>query len=136
MPFAPPIKIDQLFAERYVRYFEEQDSALEDYSTRIMDLEMQDNWSQVWLALNEIAKLELNISDQTLATIAAGPLEALLNDVGSEYIEQILRLAQTNSVFAKMLTGVWKSGIDKEVWDKVVKFCRTVKQPIDGVYSY
>ena len=49
MPFAPPIKIDQLFAERYVRYFEEQDSALEDYSTRIMDLEIDPAQSEALL---------------------------------------------------------------------------------------
>jgi hypothetical protein len=136
MAIAPIFTIDKEFAQLYVEYFEKHDSSLEDYSMLLIDLEVQENWSQVWLALNEIVKLESKISDSTLATIAAGPLESLLNSAGKEYIEDILSLAQTSSIFAKMLTGVWESEIDKEIWDKVVNFCRTVKQPIDEVYGY
>ena len=136
MAIAPIFTIDKEFAQLYVEYFEKHDSSLEDYSMHLIDLEVQENWSQVWLALNEIVKLESKISDSTLATIAAGPLESLLNSAGKEYIEDILSLAQTSSIFAKMLTGVWESEIDKEIWDKVVNFCRTVKQPIDEVYGY
>jgi transcriptional regulatory protein LevR len=89
------------------------------------------------LTVNKHMKnLVLTFGDPTLATIAAGPLENLLNEAGNEYIEQILNLAQINNVFAKMLTGVQKSEIDQEAWDKVVKFCRTIIKPIDVVYGY
>lgn len=136
MAIAPLFTIDKEFAKCYVEYFEKHDFSLEDYSMYVMDLEFQNNWGQVWLVLNEVVKLESKISDSALATIAAGPLETLLNEAGNEYIEQILKLAKTNNLFAKMLTGVCESEIDREVWDKVVKFCRTVKQPIDEVYGY
>ena len=63
--------------------------------------------------LRLIARAE---NDETLAYIAAGPLENLLADHGPTFIERVEAQAMHDSRFRRALTGVWgRSGMDQDV---------------------
>ena len=72
-----------------------------------------------------------NLSEQTLADLAAGPLEDLIADFGAQYIEQIEDLARKDARFNHLLGGVWQRGGPKDIWARVVHVRKgAVKLPL------
>ena len=57
-------------------------------------------------------------SDWVLGMLAAGPVEDLLQQSGSQFIERIETEARRDPTFRSMLNGVWKSG-SPEVWTRL-----------------
>jgi len=53
--------------------------------------------------------------------LAAGPLEDLLADRGCEVIDLVEQLAKQQPEFRKLLSGVWKHGMDDELYARVQK---------------
>ena len=62
---------------------------------------------------------QLDISDQILANLAAGPIEDLLALHGEEFIDRVEALAQQDAVFKKMLGAVWRNDISDSVWRRL-----------------
>ena len=71
----------------------------------------------LWKFINVAYKRE--IPEIVVASLAAGPLENLLADNGSEYIDRIETLARQDPKFNHLLGGVWKGGMADEVWQRV-----------------
>ena len=111
-------------------------AALQQASSEVLDLCMDGPWDQLWQLVQALALLPDESDPVVLATIAAGPLEDLLAKAGPEYIAAVEDLARSTPRAARMLTGVWPSSIEPAVWDRVVTFCRTVPNPLDGIYAY
>lgn len=53
-----------------------------------------------------------------LDTLAAGPIESLIESHGQDFIGRIEEQAEKDVKFKKLLWGVWERG-EKEVWDRV-----------------
>ncbi len=61
--------------------------------------------------------LEREVSQEVLIMVAAGPLEDLLSDWGSEYIDRVEQLARTDEKFRDLLRGVWgRNRMPEDVW--------------------
>jgi hypothetical protein len=73
----------------------------------------------VWSAILKILQHEL--TDDQLASLAAGPLEDLLADHGIQFIERVEREAEQNPRFNRLLGGVWRSHMSDEIWGRVQK---------------
>jgi len=123
-------------AKTYVAYLQSDDKALRWASRDVVDLCIKGPWERLWQLVQAIVALPEEPEPEALATIAAGPLEDLLANAGPDYIAAIEDLARSNARAARMLTGVWPSTIHPAVWQRVVTFCRTVPDPLDGVYRY
>ena len=123
-------------ASAYVAYLSSKDEALQHVSFEVMDLCMDGPWDKLWQLVQAIALLHDEPDPVVLATIAAGPLEDLLDKAGQDYIAAIEDFAERTPRAARMLTGVWPSSIESEVWNRVTAFCRKVPDPIDGIYYY
>lgn len=123
-------------ASTYVAYLQSKNEALQWSSFEVLDLCMDGPWDRLWQLVQAIVLLPGEPEPVVLATIAAGPLEDLLAKAGPDYISAVENLAQSSPTAARMLTGVWKSSIEPDVWNRVVKFCRTVPDPLDGTYAY
>ncbi len=50
---------------------------------------------------------------------AAGPIEDLLDKYGEKFIERVEKQAKADPVFARVVGGVWKSGMSLEVWERL-----------------
>jgi hypothetical protein len=66
-----------------------------------------------------LAAYQREISESTIAILAAGALEDLLADKGSEYIGKIEILARRDPRFNHLLGGVWKNSMSDDVWQRV-----------------
>jgi hypothetical protein len=73
-----------------------------------------------WKAILRI--LELDPPDEVVAILAAGPLEDLIDDYGSLFIDRIEIESRRNSKFRHLLGGVWKSS-RTDIWARV-EACR------------
>lgn len=129
-------EIDIEFVKSYLQSLKRDDREYEEYGFYVIDLDLDHRWDDLWKLLKLVAELECDIESSILATIAAGPLEDLLNGAGLQFIDRIMALAKSNRRFAKMLTGVWRSDIEPEVWAVVVDFCRKYDDPIDVTYQF
>ena len=60
-----------------------------------------------------------------VGTLAAGPLEDLLDLHGPAFIERIEQCARSNARFASILGGVWQSAMPDPIWKRVqaVQIC-------------
>ena len=58
-------------------------------------------------------------SELILACLAAGPLEDVLVNYGSQIIEQIEALARKDPQFKKLLGAVWRNNIAEDVWVRI-----------------
>ena len=58
-------------------------------------------------------------SDLERACLAAGPLEDLLAKHGAAFIDRVELAASTDPGFKELLTGVWQSGIDPPIWERI-----------------
>jgi hypothetical protein len=80
-----------------------------------------------WMAESEAAMLwkfirvayQRELPETVVASLAAGPLENLLADNGSEHIDRIEELARQDPKFNYLLGGVWKGGMANEIWERV-----------------
>jgi hypothetical protein len=72
-------------------------------------------------ALHIVALIaQTDSSDPVMEVLAAGPLENLLVKHGGALIDQIEDLAKKDTVFRKLLGGVWQRETDNSVWERVV----------------
>jgi len=62
---------------------------------------------------------QLDGSDIILANLAAGPLEDLLVQHGSNFIDRIEALAKHDQQFKKLLGAVWQRDIPDNIWQRV-----------------
>lgn len=122
-------------AAAYITALRSDDESAEARSIPI-DYWLDSRWDDLWLLIRAISGLPGEIDNLTLATVAAGPLEDLLSKAPASYADQVLAEARSSPRLAKMLTGVWRSSIAPETWERVVEFCRKVPDPIDGTYQY
>lgn len=77
-----------------------------------------------WSAILQI--LERELTEDQIATLAAGPLEDLLAVHGAQFIERIEREAQRNPRLNHLLGGVWQNQMPQEIWERVQKARRAV----------
>jgi Family of unknown function (DUF6869) len=78
---------------------------------------VRDDPELAWPVILEIPRIDA--SDMMLANVAAGPLEDLLVNHGSEFIERVEALAKIDPVFRKMLGAVWKNNISDDIWARL-----------------
>src|SRR6185312_4425879 len=121
-------------AAAYVGYLGTGDEDLGWANNWALDLCLGGRWLDVWRVLQAITVLPGPIPNKILAVVAAGMLEDLLKNAGEEYVDRVEVLARDNATFGRMLTGVWPSSIDSEVWERVVRFCRSFPDPLDQPY--
>jgi hypothetical protein len=55
-------------------------------------------------------------STKTMQILSAGSIEELLSNHGPEMISLVEAEARRDPSFAKVLGGVWKSGLTDEIW--------------------
>lgn len=60
-----------------------------------------------------------DVSEKTLAILAAGPLEDLLAYDGPNFIDRVEHLARRDEKFNWLLGGVWRNSMTDEVWERV-----------------
>ena len=85
---------------------------------------VQDTPEVAWLAILQI--LERDLTEEQTAVLAAGPLEDLLAQHGSQFIERIEHEAQRSPRFNHLLGGVWRHEMPLEIWERVQKARREV----------
>lgn len=67
-----------------------------------------------------LAVLASDSDEHMIAALAAGPLEDLLTQHGTDFIERVESKAAQNPLFRRMLAGVWRNAIAQDVWDRVL----------------
>ena len=71
-----------------------------------------------WKVINLIIK---KTSEQSvIGSLAAGPLEDLIQYHGNRFIDRIETEARKNALFRHLLGGVWKSE-PPEIWSRIEK---------------
>jgi Family of unknown function (DUF6869) len=70
-----------------------------------------------WVLLRVL--LEASESDEDLAVVAAGPLEEMLIAQGAAVIDELEAEASRSPRFRRLLSGVWRSTIEENVWQRV-----------------
>jgi hypothetical protein len=83
---------------------------------RFMNLSEPQQAEDAWAAILEI--LARRPPDQVIGILAAGPLEDLIEEWGTVFIDRIEREARENQNFRYLLGGVWRSST-AEVWERV-----------------
>lgn len=86
---------------------------------RFMDMGRDVSPDDCWVAILEI--LSRNPPQEVINVLAAGPLEDLIADHGSEFIERIELESRRNPAFRHLLGGVWQRGGPLEIWARVQK---------------
>ncbi|MBN9394712.1 MAG: hypothetical protein J0H83_05665 [Candidatus Melainabacteria bacterium] len=71
----------------------------------------------LWAFILEV--LNRNVSEKLLYTLAAGPLEELLCFHGESVIDRVEASANSDTKFANLLAGVWRSDMEQHVWERV-----------------
>ena len=62
-------------------------------------------------------------SPETLAILAAGPLEDFLGTHGEQYFDTIRTIAHNQPRFLQVLQGVWKGPMSTVLWQRVRAVC-------------
>ena len=102
----------------------------------VTDFTYNDRFEELWGVIVALGELDEEIETETLAVIAAGPLEDLICKAGPQFIDRVERAAKFNAIIGRMLTGVWGKSSAPLVWERVVRFCRAFPNPIDDVYRF
>jgi len=63
---------------------------------------------------------DMSSSDSVLGNLSAGPLEELLFNHGSKFIDRVETLTRQNPKFTKLIKGVWASEMQKDIKEKIV----------------
>lgn len=103
--------------KEWISYYKTNDEKYWDAVNNVMDLARR-NPEALWVFIKETVNSP-ECDDMIMANLAAGPLEDLLNKNGSEYIDRVTEEASRSEKFNTLLGGVWKSGIESEVWSKI-----------------
>ena len=123
-------------AESYLAHLTAKDASTEWASFEVGDLCLDGRWDRLWELIEYISTRAREPDPPVLAAVAAGPLEDLLSNAGPAFMDAIEDLVRRNQRAARMLTGVWRSSIQPDIWQRVVTICRKVADPLDGVYRY
>ena len=106
----------------YIEVHKSENSSNEDHSCywaieKFADMEM-DHPDLNWAAMLQI--ISLTTSDTVIHSLAAGPLEELVELHGVEYIDQIEKTAQTNLNFRLVLRELIET-TDKNIWSRILR---------------
>ncbi|RUL67091.1 hypothetical protein EKH79_00345 [Dyella dinghuensis] len=123
-------------ASAYLAYLRTQDEQFEWVLADIYGFALDKDWNGLWALVRIVALWQEDIDSKTLCVFAAGPLEDLLDGAGLVYIDRVESFARECPRFARMLTGVWPSSIDADVWKRVTTICRRVPDPFDMPYRF
>jgi hypothetical protein len=109
-------------AENWIAEWERRDSGNKkvgpsDAIDKVMELHLDDEHDLLWNFILEAYPKEM--SSRVFAVLAAGPLEDLLANFGSEYIDRVETLARQDPRFNELLGGVWRNSITEEVWERI-----------------
>lgn len=74
-----------------------------------------------WSAI--LALSERKLTPRQIAVLAAGPLEELLANRGTQFIARVEERSRQYPRFRHLLGGVWQNSTAQTVWDRVVA-CR------------
>lgn len=72
-----------------------------------------------WCAILKLITHKL--TDEQLSLLAAGPLEDLLSEHGSSFIDRVEQEVTANKRFDYLLGGVWRLSMTDDVWNRVQK---------------
>jgi len=70
-----------------------------------------------WLVILQLAQMEL--TEDQVALLAAGPMENLLAQHGGAFIDRIEEEARVNARFNHLLGGVWRQEMPEAIWERV-----------------
>ena len=130
-----PSPSQDVIATAYLAYL--RDNA--DQNAWAFDLVLEwgfdSQWENVWQLILAICR-EPDIEDRALAALGSGPLEDLLCNSGRAHVDRVIAEASINEHLARMLTGVWGGRMEPATWDRVLRFCQAVQNPIDGKYPF
>ena len=106
----------------YIEVYESQNSSNENHSSywaieMFADREM-DHPDLNWAAMLQI--ISLTTFDAVIQSLAAGPLEELVELHGVEYIDKIEKEAQTNLNFRLLLRELIET-TDKNIWSRILR---------------
>jgi hypothetical protein len=93
-------------------------SAIDRFILPSTDVDPEDCWSAL------LAVLRKTKDEWVLGMLAAGPLEDLLEDSGTKFIDRIENEARTNPTFCWMLHHIYESG-PPEVWARIEAIRKT-----------
>src|ERR1700745_3001863 len=93
-------------AAAYIEFCRTGNPELEWTSMATTDLWLEERWDNLWNLVESFATSPSDLNDETLAGLAAGPIEDLLSKRGPAYIDRVESLARENPRMAKLLTGV------------------------------
>ena len=81
---------------------------------------------QAWTLILKL--VEAAPDDRILASVAAGPLEDLLNNWPNQFIDRVEVQARLDPKFRRCLTGVW--GLSGPIRERLTKYTSTIKDPL------
>ena len=84
---------------------------------QVLDWSLDRQGEHLWRFI--LAAYKRDLSDETNAFLAAGPLEDLLAKQGPDFIERVEELARKDPKFNYLLGGVWRNTMTDEVWQRV-----------------
>ena len=84
---------------------------------QVLDWSLERQGEHLWQFI--LAAYKRDLSDKTIALLAAGPLEDLLAKQGAEFIERVEELARKDPKFNYLLGGVWRNTMTDEIWQRV-----------------
>lgn len=106
----------------YIEVHESENSVNEQHECywaieKFADMEM-DHPDLNWAAMLQI--ISLSTSESVIDSLAAGPLEELVELHGVEYIDRIEKAAQTNLDFRFLLRELIET-TDKNIWSRILR---------------
>lgn len=66
-----------------------------------------------------LSVIETESTDDILSNLAEGPMEDLLAEHGSQFIDRIESISKENIVFARLIKRVWIEGLPSKVQNKI-----------------
>jgi uncharacterized protein DUF6869 len=108
-------------ADNWIRYHQApkgsaEKKATEQASEDVIELQFRDP-ETLWLLI--LAIHERDQSEEIQSILAAGPVESLLGKYGERFIERVDTKARKDPTFTKMLAGVWRSSMTRDIWNRV-----------------
>jgi hypothetical protein len=104
-------------ADAWIRYWHAPEGSTErdesDWATDLYDLTYDDS-ETLWKLILAIHSKDQSPTIQQV--LSAGPVEDLLDKHGADFISRIEIEARRDPAFAKLLGGVWKSGMSEDIW--------------------
>lgn len=110
------------WADAYIRVHEAEASLDETHPDYLAAYEFMEELvgrraEECWKGV--LAVVSKRPSERVLGMLAAGIMEDLLEDSGTEFIDRIEEQASSDPVFKRMLGGIWESGAP-EVWSRLL----------------